>query len=280
MLSAVQSRPQLYSPSGLNLYAQCPERYFRQRVQRQKVVEPFSPALAKGIAVHQVLEAAAKEYQLQGTVPVNLRERLQDLLPQSKYPGERAWRDEAAGAADLVKYGLGLLDGESRVLCTESFLRYTYKGDTTCPAFALGAKVDLVLACDNGDGSEHLVVIDYKTGKVEIDTLQELALRIVVQHTFGRHFTHIISSTPFLAERTTRSIVLSDVECHRTWRKIKETVAAIESNTKWQPVPSALCQWCPYFGNGCSLDGESASDDLGLWLGGAVGNVVQAQLPI
>jgi len=48
-------RPQLYTPSLLSLYQGCPERYRLAKVERQRVVEPFSPALGRGKTIHGVL---------------------------------------------------------------------------------------------------------------------------------------------------------------------------------------------------------------------------------
>jgi hypothetical protein len=54
-----------------------------------------------------------------------------------------------------------------------------------------------------------------------------------------------------------------------TWREIKGLVRSITAATTWPPVRSVLCEWCPFYGNGCSLDpAEGAGEALALWLDG------------
>ncbi len=50
---------------------------------------------------------------------------------------------------------------------------------------------------------------------------------------------------------------------------MKEVAAAIIKGRDWAPNPSPLCEWCPFFYNGCSLTVQDGNDDLGKWLDGA-----------
>src|SRR5206468_2979632 len=129
------------------------------------------------------------------------------------------------------------------------------------------AKVDRVLYRDDA-GLEHT---DYKTGMgQEVDWLQTVASRIVVRHNFVDEYAYIRSSTMFLATQATRSDELTRERVQVTWREIKQGVNAILTAKAWPPARSTRCEWCPFYGNGCSLDpAEGEGDDMAAWLDGA-----------
>jgi hypothetical protein len=89
MADAHSNVPILY-PKQINIYLQCPERYYHERIERWKVNQPISPALARGIASHRVLSEVANEREAHldafGVVAV-----APDLLARS----ERALRQDA-----------------------------------------------------------------------------------------------------------------------------------------------------------------------------------------
>src|SRR5436190_16141456 len=102
MSSALPSRAPVFYPSHLTSYRQCPERYFRKYVERRKVPEPISPALAKGSAAHAVLADCFEEYRRQRTFPADLRERVEARLSRLPYPDDRAWNIDVAFVVDQV----------------------------------------------------------------------------------------------------------------------------------------------------------------------------------
>ncbi len=267
MVQATRSRPAVFYPSHLTLYRQCPERYFHKYVERRKVAEPFSPALARGNVAHAILAECFDQYRRQRTFPIDLQERVEALLPPLPYPDDRAWRFDVATVLDHVKFALMEFDGTSRLLATEGTYDYPYPGGRDCPPFILRAKVDRVLHHPDG-GLEHT---DYKTGREQaIDPIQNVASRIVVRHNFGGDYAYIRSSTMFLASLSTRSDDLTREQVQVTWREIKQTASAILSATEWPPVRSALCEWCPFYGSGCSLDPAAGEGDaMAEWLDGA-----------
>ena len=263
------SLPIIY-PKQINLYLQCPERFFHERVERQKIDQPFSPALTKGIALHQILNDAAVEYRRQGTVPANLHERAEALIPRAPYLSDLAWNADVESVVEQVKYGIAYLDGEARVLASEATYQYPYQRGQECPPFVLAAKVDLVLLRHDAEGQAYLDVVDFKSGtSLKADAFQELAGRIVVKQNADRRFNvpyaYVQNTTVYVGARAVRSEVIADEECGRRWSQAKQVVTAIIQGSDWSPTPSPLCEWCPFFNNGCSLTVEDG-DDLGAWL--------------
>jgi hypothetical protein len=259
MTTAIQSdnaapasrRLPIFYPSQLNVYLECPEKYYHRYVLRRRVSEPFSRALARGTAVHAVLADCFRTFQEQQAFPINLRERVDFHLPEAGYPADQAdcWPDDAADVLAQVKWMLAWFDGSARVVGIEETLAYRHGGGSDCDPFLLRAKVDLVLA--HSDGTlQHL---DFKTGRVQRDPIQEVVARIVVAARYGEEHPTIQTTTLFLGEQHEETEVLTREECRETWQTIKRTVQAILTTTSWHPVASPLCAWCPYFDNGCTL---------------------------
>ena len=91
-----------------------------------------------------------------------------------------------------------------------------------------------------------------------------------MRHNFPGDYAYIRSSTIFLAAQSTRSDVLTRDYVQETWREIKQVVSAILAAQEWSPTRSTLCEWCPFYGNGCSLDPTGGEGDaLAEWLDGA-----------
>jgi hypothetical protein len=271
---AVPRRPPLHTPSALNLFRKCPEAYHLRYVARQPAPEIPSPALARGIAVHDTLAACAREYQRRGTLPTGWPARLAAQLPRAAYPEEAAWRADLAASRAQVAVGLAALAPELEVVAVERFWRWTWPGTASGAPFTLGAKVDLVLAGTDDRGARYLDIVDYATGQGRrIDRIQELVERLVVKANLvmGGEYAYIVSTTAWLASAASWSAVRDEDECRATWREIRGLAHAIATDPVMAPTPSALCQWCDYYGNGCLLDrprvGEpDAGQDLARWL--------------
>ncbi len=271
-----ESRPSvrlpLHTPSGLSLYA-CPQRYYLQKIVHHPADEAFSPALARGKAIHRVLEACGHALRRGETPPGDLKARAMVALPRDGYPDERAWAEDVAAVLAQAEVGLRHLATGRRVLAVEAFLRYPYRGDAATPPFVLGATADVILEGVDDCDERFLEVIDWKTGRGRgVDLIQELALRIVAKHTY-KGYAYIVSTTAFLAEDATWSIVRDDVSCRRIWGEMKATVAAIEAEERWEPLASTRCLWCPYFRNGCALDRTKGAVDIENWLDGDGGGL-------
>jgi len=262
-------RPQLYTPSSLSLYQGCPERYRLAKVERQRVIEPFSPALGRGKTIHGVLAECLETARDRGVLPTDLANRVQEAHPRQGYADTPTWEADAATITAQVTYGLSHLTPGVRIIGVEVFHRWTFLGDALTPSFILSARADLILAGVDAEGQHYLEVIDWKSGAGRgVDLLQEVALRIVTRHALGREAEYIINTTIFVEQERSYAIVRDDVTCRDVWRQIKGIVGAIERDRIFPPLPNARCPYCPYFGNGCLLDRPqpAGADETAAWL--------------
>jgi hypothetical protein len=106
------------------------------------------------------------------------------------------------------------------------------------------------------------------------DAIQEAASRIVVKYNakrcFGLDPAFIQNTTVYLGAAAHRSIVIERDEGLVLLAEIKRLAAGILKGSHWPPTPSPLCEWCPFFGNGCSLDAqEDGKSDIDDWQEGA-----------
>jgi hypothetical protein len=272
------SRSPILYPKHLNLYAQCPERYFHERIERRNVQPPPSPAMARAIAAHKVLSEIVLDYEAffrahgVPAVPSDLVNRIERALSHDPYPDTASWASDVNALVMEVKRGVSYLDGEARVLATEITFQYPYGGDAECPPFVLAAKVDALLHRLDAVGRPYLDIVDWKGGTgTKRDSIQELACRIVVQHNAGKRFglepAFIQNSTVHLGVAAHRSVVIEREEGRQRWSELKQLAAGIMLGGDWLPNPSPLCEWCPFFGNGCSLGVQTSQPDtLTNWL--------------
>ena len=261
------------------MYQNRPERYRLARVERQRVVKPFSPALGRGKTHHNVLAECLEAARDKGAVPTDLAARVLDAHPQQGYADTAAWEADAAAITAQVAYGLSHLTPGVRIAGVEVFHRWTFPGDALTPSFILGARADLVLAGVDADGRHYLEVIDWKSGAGRgIDLIQEAALRIVTHHAFGREADYIINTTIFVEQERNYAFGRDDATCRDVWHQIKGIVGAIERDRLFPPRPNARCPYCPYFGNGCLLDQPQATgtDETVEWLEGEEDDAVGA----
>jgi PD-(D/E)XK nuclease superfamily len=269
-----QHRIRTFWPKQLNLYHECPERYFHERIERRKGEVSSNLAMTKGIAAHQVLGDIADHYRNHGAVPSDLSERTRKALPRSEYPSEESWVNDLETAAQEVEYGTTVFDGNGTVLASEQTFKYLYKHGRSCPPFELAARVDLVMLRDDDEGKPFLDVMDFKGGAGKDDLIQRLASRIVVKNHadevgFGVPFDYIQNSTVLTGQGATRSVKLDLDDLRRGWELIKKIVGAIIDAADWHPIRSPLCEYCPYYIDGCSIAPDpDGPDELGEWLDG------------
>jgi RecB family exonuclease len=251
----------------LATFERCPHQYDRKYVQKNKVAEPFSPALACGNAAHTVLASVLEVYRRTGGIPIDLRERVERELPRMQYLVDAAWLTDVEQVLGWVKWALGSLDETAKVLMVERWLEYTYPGNGDCPPFRLRHRIDLGL--QHPDGTiEHR---DWKTGKrTEVDTLQNVAARIVFRQALPEP-SRVLSSTAFLTSSVMQTDELTREEVKTEWNHLKRLVAGIKTEREWLPLSNALCPWCPYYQRGCALyrSSDEGSASTTIWLEGA-----------
>jgi hypothetical protein len=205
-----------WSYSSLDLFKQCPHKYYRLRVLKD-IVEPESEAMRYGKAVH----LAAEEFIRDGKpIPEKFAFMRELLEPVSKYTGKH-----------LCEYRLGLTRGLEP--CEFFSKDVWWRG---IPDF---------LAVDG----ETATIIDYKTGKsskyADTKQLDLLALAIF------KHFPEVKKIKAGLLFVIANDFIKTkyEKESHeRTWVNWLQDTArlekAIELNV-WNPKPNFSCKgWC------------------------------------
>lgn len=207
-----------WSYSSLDLFKQCPHKYYRLKVSKD-IVEPPTEHLTYGLEVHK----AAEEYIRDGK-PV-----------PEKYGYMKATLDK-----------LNAMEGEK--LC--EFQMGLSKGLEPCGFFDKGIVwwrgiADLIVL--NGDTAS---VFDYKTGKSAryADTKQ---LEILSLSLF-KHFPEVKKVKAGLLFVVSKDLVKAKYEsdkAHEYWVKWLDDTLRLESAFKtnvWNPKPNFSCsKWCP-----------------------------------
>jgi hypothetical protein len=272
MLTTTHAPGGPHYPSQLKLFTECRRRYLLKVVERRRIDEPFSPALAKGKAAHSVLKLCAD--QLMGTpagCPADLRSLVESHLPREPYPSELTWRADVKEIVAWVKYGLSYIDPDATILGSELFLKREHAADEEIDAFSVGAVLDLVLLRRDDEGEPFLEVVDYKSGRSGwANPLSAVITRFVLKRLITRHlsagrFGRVVYTELYLAERAPRHLEIDLQLCLERWDEVKHLVAEIGAETAFPPSPSPLCRFCCYNGAGCFPGEDDTADDGELW---------------
>jgi RecB family exonuclease len=238
-------RPRTFFPSQITTYRQCPERYFLQYIEKRRRPRPFSSELVKGGAAHRLIARAIPAYFQSSFIPADLTSQALAEVAATEYPPEeRAYLEQdAIDVASWTQTALDMLPRDARALFVERKLFATLgRGPVQ-----LGAQIDLVLEHDDGV-IEH---VDFKTGKLREDPVQELISRTVVGRRVQREAT-VRSTTLYVQHRHARSHELDRDECRADWLDIAEAIRAIRSTDTWPARPGPLCDYCPFKARDCS----------------------------
>jgi RecB family exonuclease len=238
-------RPRTFFPSQINTYRQCPERYFLQYIEKRKRPRPFSSELIKGGAAHRLIARTIPAYFQSNLIPDDLTSQALAEVAATEYPPEeRAYLEQdAIDVASWTQTALDMLPRDARPMLVEKNL-YAPLGRGPVQ---LGARIDLML--QHADGViEH---VDFKTGKLREDPVQELISRTVVGRRVQREAS-VRSTTLFVQHRHTQSRELDRDECRSDWRDIAEAIRAIRSTNAWPAHPGPLCDYCPFKARDCS----------------------------
>ncbi len=269
---ATGGRPEVYYPSHLTTYLQCPERYLHRHVERRRVEEPFSPTLARGSAVHDALAEILETRRLGGAYPDGdgLRRVVASHLPRGPYPNATTWQTDIEGVCRQVEFALTTLGPSVRILLVERTVTYTAAGRTSGPnapdtfPFTLRARLDLLTEIPanpgidpDGDdtGGATLVAYDWKSGG-RVDYLQSACIYLGVRR--AHPGSRIRVATVLMGERRVHIDDWDRDTLRATYRTIRRAIASIRAEESWTPEPSNLCSYCAYDGNGCSLTETTA----------------------
>ena len=206
-----------WSYSSLDLFNQCPHKYYRLKVKKD-IKEPLSDHLVYGLDVHK----AAEDFIGKGTpIPEKYKFLEPSLLKLQSYEGEK-----------LCEYRMGLT-----------------KNLDPCGFFDKGVwwrgVADLIIL--NGDSAK---IVDYKTGKSSkhADTKQLEILSLAV----FKHFPQVKRVKGGLLFVVANDFVKGEFDAERTdvyWQRWLTNTAQLEKAFEvnvWNPRPNFTCKkWCP-----------------------------------
>lgn len=209
-------KPVVWSYSSLDLFKQCPHKYYRLRIKKD-VKEPYQEHLQYGLKVHK----AAEDYIEKGTpIPPEYADMLEPIKKFKEMDGEK-----------LCEYRMGL----TRDLkpCKFSDKEVWWRGIA-----------DLIVLKD-----DKAFVVDYKTSKsskyADMKQLEILSLAMF------KHFPHIQKVKAGLLFVVANDFVkteFSPTDSKVLWTKWFEDTGRLEKAVEldvWNPRPNFTCsQWC------------------------------------
>jgi hypothetical protein len=210
-----------WSYSGISLFKQCPQKYYRLKVVKD-IVEPMQEHLLYGTAVHK----AAEEYVRDGTPIPKKYEFIQPQIDALiKIKGDK-----------YCEYEMGL---------TENLEPCGFKD----PKVWWRGIVDLAIV--NREAGEARIV-DYKTGRVNPVAVPQLDLYALVSFVERPDLKTVESEFWFLdhGETIARRYVRDQAgDLRQYWETRAAPMLADET---FNPRVGAHCRWCP-FGDLCGV---------------------------
>lgn len=202
-----------WSYSRLADYEACPAKAKYKHIDKLK--EPDSPVLARGTAIHK----EAEQYS------TGLISKLPESLAR--------FAKEFAALRKVQK----LLNTESQIALTKDWKI----GDW----FGHEAWCRVVIDCwylSDGDA----IVIDYKTGKVREESLEQLGLYALAMFATHSSVDTVVASLWYLdsGDILTETFARADKsKLERQW--VKRSLPLLKDQ-KFKPTPGNACRWCHY----------------------------------
>lgn len=244
--------PSGLSPSSIDLWLQCPRRFYEEKVRGRH--GGVSEAALLGTFVHLALE---KLMQLPAGERTVAEARKQTLDAWSEFSASKDWLGWVASSeVDVTSFRrrawgsvCGYFEIENpngvEVLATERFMSAEVGG---VPLRGIVDRVDR-------DVFDDVVIVDYKTGKVPAPWFRESKFRQLNLYAAmyevlegerpdeGRllftSFGEVIGTT-IDAESVSGAVDAAST----AWVEIGDSFAA----GRWEPKPGPLCGWCPFVG--------------------------------
>jgi hypothetical protein len=213
--------PQLtaFSYSRLSDYEECPRRAKFKHIEKLK--EPTGPALERGKAIH----SEAERY-VRGLLPT---------LPPSlaRFPDE---------FAALLKIGKSVAV-EQQLAVNARWQQCDWFGSDAW----LRVVVDAYYREQAADGGpDRIVMIDYKTGRVYPDKVDQLDLYGLVALALNPDVERIESAFWYLDAGEILDQVLLRSEAEPVRKRWVKRVAPLLADTTFAPTPGDGCRWCHF----------------------------------
>jgi hypothetical protein len=205
-----------WSYSSLNLFQQCPKKYYHLRVAKD-AYDPPSPQIRYGLEVHK----AAEDYVRDGTpLPPSLSYMQASLDKLREMPGEIMCEQRLGLTKDLEPCKFGAPQAWWRGIA------------------------DLLVV--DGDTAK---VLDYKTGKSQYADTKQLELLSLAVFKHYPQVQRIKAALLFVVHSALVKAEYAREESETRWTKWLEETARLEAaykNNVWNPQQNFTCRaWCP-----------------------------------
>ena len=112
--------------------------------------------------------------------------------------------------------------------------------------FAKDAWLRGVLDCMYVDG-DTLYIIDYKTGKIRLEQMQQLEIYAILGFIFGpAHITKVVCEFWYLDQGEVKEFEATRKEALKLRKKWVQRTKKMLADTTFKPTPNDKCGWCWY----------------------------------
>lgn len=217
MKSGINGRITAWSLSRWRDYEECPRKAGYKHVMRMK--EPDKPAFAKGNRIHASLEnfVAGRSSSLAPEVDAALRPNLRALREADGVKTEDQW----------------------------AFSQSWAPVDWFSPSAWVRMKMDLHVV----DGPGHLLVVDYKSGKVARDkeySMRQLELYAVGGFLMYPEVTEVTGQLVYVEHNVVEPGVFGRKDLRGLQKAWVGRTKRMLTDTRFDPRPSTACKWCHF----------------------------------
>ena len=261
-------RPREVSPSKLNLFLQCAQRYYFEYLDPQLVpikreIKKKRPELEMGSFIHDSLTLFFKE-----SVENRTWQTMVDILkgvwngPRGELWGfktikeERHYYQEALNMLEWFVKNTNLNPSIFALPSSPPGKSFDdYKKIPFDEELELGGKIDRIDVAPDGN----LEIIDYKTGKEKKETFQLMIYVFLAEGLFDKPVNK--ASYLYLKSCNWEPIIPNESLRQQTRKEILEIVDKISNEKEWNPNISKLCAYCDYIDFCPAKKDEKSSQD-------------------
>ncbi|MDO8600882.1 MAG: PD-(D/E)XK nuclease family protein [bacterium] len=241
------------SYSALQTYKQCPQKYKFGEIDR--IPAKKSAEAIFGTHIHKVLQRMFAKDPLFPTLDELINYYHAEWPNRDKFGWdentERIYKEE--GIKMLKNFYARNAPWNFSVVDLESRFEVLMPNEKTGQTHVLAGKIDRI----DKIGENEFEVIDYKTSKrlPSQDTVKNDLQLSLYSLGLQKRWPHlkpenIKVSLYFVKHNEKLSTVKTDAEIQETTHDVLNTISEIEeklkTGTRFEPIPSPLCDWCPY----------------------------------
>ena len=241
------------SYSALQTYKQCPQKY--KFAELDRIPAKKSAEAIFGTHIHKVLQRMFSKDPLFPTLDELINYYRAEWPTRDKFGWdentERIYKEE--GLKMVKNFYARNAPWNFSVVDLESRFEVTLSDEKTGQTHVLAGKIDRI----DKIGENEFEVIDYKTSKrlPSQDAVKNDLQLSIYSLGLQKRWPHlkpenIKVSLYFVKHNEKLSTVKTDAEIQETTHDVLNTIGEIEEKLKigarFEPIPSPLCDWCPY----------------------------------